>query len=156
MARRHAVALFDKGSTKKNVIVLGAELVLPLEADLDGDPDQDDEVRLVGPGYDVTRSAQADEVEIHPDKPVLLYRFPDVPRGEYSLLVKIGDTWSTVVPKLSVKKDGVFVGDKAVSGSLDDLAVGEALGREADEEEEQPDYEFYDQPEDAREEQQDG
>lgn len=153
MARRHAVALFDEGSKSKNTIVLGAELVLPLEADLDGDPAQDDEVRLASAGgdYEVVLHAHGDDVEIHPSKPVLLYRFRDVPRGTFTLSVKVGDHWSVLVPDLRVKKDGVYFGDQAVSGSIDDLAIGEALDHAVEEEDEEPDFPFYDQPEEASE-----
>jgi hypothetical protein len=150
MARTHMVALFDKGSTAKNTIVLGTDLVLPLEADLDGDPTQDDEIRLVseGGGFDVTLRAGSDDVEIHPEKPLLLYHFHDVPRGTYALSVRIGDGWSTLIPRLEVKKDGVFAGDQKITGSLDDVTVGEAVdGAPLDDDDEQPDFPFYDQPE---------
>lgn len=151
MARTHAIALFDKDSKEKNTIVLGVDLVIPLEADLDGDPEQDDEVRLksVSGEYEQVLHAHDDNVELHPEKHVLLYTFRDVPRGDYTLSVKIGDQWSPVIPKLTVKKDGIFAGDAKLEGSIDEIATGEVVEPDVEEDDEQPHYPFYDQPEAA-------
>src|SRR4051812_42281272 len=47
LADTHEVALFNPGEEDHDTIVLsGIDLVIPLELDIDGDPLQDDEVRL--------------------------------------------------------------------------------------------------------------
>jgi len=147
--RIHMVALFDPGSRATNTIILGSDLVLPLEADLDGDPTQDDEVRLrsEGGGYDVTLRAGSGDVVLDPDRPLLLYQFRDVPRGRYTVRVRIGDSWTTLIPELTVKRSGVFAGEQEITGSLDQVVVGEAVDCHDIDDDSQPDYPFYDQPE---------
>lgn len=155
MPRTHHVALFDKGTRDKhNTIVLGTDLVLPLEADLDGDPEQDDEIRLrsLSGSYELVLHAHDEAVKLHPEKPLLLYRFPELPRGSYELSVRVGDRWSVLVPEIKVSIDGVFIGEGKAEASLDEVDAGEPLDPIEEEEaggERVFEHEYRDQPEEA-------
>jgi hypothetical protein len=153
MPRTHHVALFDRGTRDKhNTIVLGTDLVIPLEADLDGDPEQDDEIRLrsLSGSYELVLHARDEAVKLHPEKPLLLYRFPELPRGSYELSVRVGDQWSVLVPEIKVSPDGVSIGGAKAETSLDDIFVGEPLDPiEEESADEVVEHAYRDQPEEA-------
>ncbi len=99
--------------TTSNVLVLaGVDIELPLEADLDGDPLHDDEVRLEGADGSLrTLTADDPDVRLAPDRRLHLYRFCDVPAGIYSLSAKLSDgTWAPIMTGLVVTKAGVRLG----------------------------------------------
>ena len=117
----HEVALGNLDEDDFNTIVLsGIDVVVPVELDLDGDPLQDDRVRLRSEdGYfDVILASSDPDVEADTDAGYLNYCFRLVPPGVYRVSVLIAEQWVPLVRRLVVKRDGVYVnGEK-----LDDAA----------------------------------
>lgn len=120
----HPVFLGNPGESASQVLVVtGAEVVIPLEMDVDGDPLQDDEVRLRhvrGAYTKVVRASDADAEPQH-DKGFILYRFRHVPPGLYTVSTRIGGRWVDVLTGLRVGKDGVFYGDQQLGETPPDL-----------------------------------
>lgn len=109
------VSLGNKGEDDHNTIVLsGIDIVVPVELDMDGDPFQDDAVRLRAEHghFDQVLVASDPDVEIDTDSRYLFYRFRHVPPGAYRASVRIGDDWVPLLRGLVVTKDGAFVGGK--------------------------------------------
>lgn len=128
------------GSDFNTIVFAGVDLEIPLEADLDGDPLHDDEVRLVAEhgGYDAHLCANEPDVRHVPDKNVYVYRFRDVPPGLYRVLVRVADQgWATVMSGLVVHRSGARLGGKeltatepeAIDAGTDELA--EPVGPDA-------------------------
>jgi hypothetical protein len=150
--REHNVALFEKGDRHFNTLVAAVDLVFPLEADLDGDPEQDDEVRLksVAGHYVASLHAHDDAVELHPETALLLYRFEDVPKGVYTLEVRIGSRWSALLYEIEIRKDGVYVAGHRYDTTIDEIHAGIPHEKETAEEPPDSDDDLYrDQPEEA-------
>lgn len=124
----HHVSLGNPGARDHNTLSLWRRtLVVPLERDLDGDPLQDDEVRLVrADGHDarVLRVGEP-RVEPSPDGTRLLYRFDDVPFGVYRVDVRVAGRWLPVVPEITVRRRGVYAGEQRLDGALDDAPAAE-------------------------------
>jgi hypothetical protein len=115
---RHEVSLGNEGEKDYNTIVVGgADLVLPVEMDLDGDPLQDDVVSLrsVHGLYEQTLSSRDPDVTPDADQRLFYYRFRHVPAGLYRLAARIRSSWVTVTRDILVSKAGVFVGDKQLT-----------------------------------------
>lgn len=111
----HDVALGNKGEKDFNTIVLsGIDIEIPVELDMDGDPFQDDAVRLRSEHgfYDQVLTARDPDVEIDTDSRYLFYRFRHVPPGSYRASVLIGDRWVPLVRGIVVTSDGAFLGGK--------------------------------------------
>lgn len=111
----HDVALGNEGEKDYNRIVLtGVDIVIPVELDMDGDPFQDDAVRLRAEHghFDQVLVASDRDVEADTDSRYLFYRFRHVPPGAYRVSVRIGDDWVPLLRGLVVTKDGAFVGGK--------------------------------------------
>jgi hypothetical protein len=111
------VGLGDPGGADFNTLVLtGVDVVVPLEADLDGDPLHDDEVRLLSESgdFDVQLCANEPDVKHLADKNLYAYTFRDVPPGVYRVLVKVGEDWATVMGGLVVHRAGVRLDGKEV------------------------------------------
>lgn len=109
------VALGNKGEKDFNTITLsGIDLVLPVELDMDGDPLQDDAVRLRSEHgfYDQVLTARDPDVEVDTDNRYLFYRFRFVTPGSYRASVLIGDHWVPLLRGIVVTKEGAFVGGK--------------------------------------------
>lgn len=107
------VTLGTSEDKQQNVVVLsGVDLVVPLEADLDGDPLNDDVVRLEGAdGSCWILSAGHPDVRLDLDKNLCLYTFRTVPNGVYKISVKLSDdVWSTVVTGIVVDRNGASLG----------------------------------------------
>ncbi|MBI2687964.1 MAG: hypothetical protein HYX27_16775 [Acidobacteria bacterium] len=110
----YSVALFNKGEEDVNTIVLpGTEIIIPLEEDVDCDPFQDDEIRLMdlcGEGYErIVKSSDPEAVPNH-DERLIYYHFTDVPAGLYRLSVRIGGHWVDLASDLIVTPKGAFLG----------------------------------------------
>ena len=99
---------------KFNTLVRGHDVLVPLEADLEDDPLQDDEVRLLAEDGDQTYSLRTSDAAVTFDKEknLLLYQFRNVAFGLYDLQVRVDDEWVTMVSALHVLPDGVWVGDE--------------------------------------------
>lgn len=150
--REHHVALFEQGDKHLNTLVTATDLVFPLEADLDGDPDQDDEVRLksIGGHYVVSLHAQDEAVKLHPEKALLLYCFEDVPKGVYTLEVRVGTRWSALLHDVEVRKDGLYVDGHRYNTTVDEIHAGIPHTEEAAENSASVDDDLYrDQPDQA-------
>lgn len=114
------VALGNKGEKDFNTITLsGIDLVIPVELDTDGDPLQDDAVRLRSEHgfYDQVLTARDPDVEIDAENRYLYYRFRFVTPGSYRASVLIGDHWVSLLRGLVVTKEGAFVGGKKLGES---------------------------------------
>jgi hypothetical protein len=108
----HEVALGNLDEDDFNTIVLsGIDVVVPVELDLDGDPLQDDLVRLRSEdGYfDAILASSDPDVEPDTDGGYLNYCFRLVPPGVYRVSVLIAEQWVPLVRGLVVKRDGVFL-----------------------------------------------
>lgn len=111
----HDVSLGNEGEADFNTVVLdGANVVLPLEMDIDGDPLQDDTVSLrsVHGLYERTLTARHPDVIADEDNRLFYYQFRHVPAGLYRLAARIGSKWVTVTRDILVSREGVFVGGK--------------------------------------------
>jgi hypothetical protein len=115
------VSLGDPGGPDFNTVVLtGVDLVIPLEADLDGDPLHDDEVRLVSEAgdFDAVLTANDEDVQHLPDKNLYAYKFRDVPPGVYRVLVRIAEQgWATVLGNLVVHRGGARLEGQEITSS---------------------------------------
>ena len=131
------VGLIDPGGTGHDTLVLsGIDLEVPLEADLDGDPLHDDEVRLVSEEgeYEATLTAGHPDVRFDKDKNLYVYRFREVPQGFYRLQVRVGDEdWATVASDLAVYRDKVTLGAETLGTELAKIASEDAPVPDEDE-----------------------
>lgn len=121
------VATSNPDDNNHNTIALGnIEVVIPLEADLDGDPDTPDCVRLTNDdgAYQCDLTVGGPNVEQDGSNPLYYYHFQYVPVGQYSVQVKVGDTWNTVLCGLQIGFDGAFVGDVSIEGTTDGSVLG--------------------------------
>lgn len=125
--KAHAVSLGDPGGADHNTIVLGGlDVTVPLEMDLDDDPLQDDEVRIVGRGrfYEQHVRASDPEAEALLDEQLILYRFHDVPPGVYRVQVRVGGRWRTVVHGLLVAREGARTASNRAAAERPVLKLG--------------------------------
>ena len=131
-----------QGGPPNTLVLAGHDLVVPLERDLDGDPEQADQVKLYEEeGYEQVLSSDDDDVEESGDT-ILLYTFRDVPPGEYSLAVKLGDDWVDVLRGIEVTRDEVWWGDENHEGEHDPSDFGTPDVEETDlDEEPEPSFE---------------
>jgi hypothetical protein len=116
------VMLGEPGQKASNVLVLGGmDIVIPLERDMDGDPLQDDTVRLASldGGYEQVLQASDLDVEPDPDNRLLHYRFREVPPGVYAVSVNVAGTWSVVIPDLIVRRNGAFIGERKLPSQFE-------------------------------------
>jgi hypothetical protein len=127
------VMVGEPGEKPFNTLVLGgAEVVVPLERDLDGDPYQDDEVWLESLGGSFRQKLLSSDPDVVPDEDnnVLLYHFRHVPFGVYNVIAVVAARPIVVASGLVVRKEGVFLGDEKLGDTYSSGAFGEA---EADE-----------------------
>ncbi len=144
MAMGIFVATSDPGDQTHNTLVLGdIEVVIPLEADLDGDPDTPDSVRFRkhDGSFESQLTVGDPGVEKDGDNPLYFYHFAGVSPGEYSIDVKMGDQWHTVLHGLRVTHQGAFVGDVSYEGPSDGSVLGTPDEVLADDLPEDPDEE---------------
>lgn len=121
------VATSNPGDDTHNTLVLsGIELVIPLEADLDGDPNTPDCVRLTKEdgSFQSELTAGGPGVEQDGENPLFFYHFSGVSMGEYSIEVKVGDNWHTILRGLRLSHKGAFVGDVSYEGPSDGGSLG--------------------------------
>ncbi len=114
----HEVALGNFGEDDYNTLVLtGIDLVVPLEMDVDGDPLQDDEVRLSSEHGYWSRVLRVSDADVVPDPTtrLLLYRFRFVPPGVYRLATRVGGRWSPLASGIVVTREGAFFGGQPLS-----------------------------------------
>jgi hypothetical protein len=108
----HDVALGNVDEEDFNTLVLsGIDIVVPVEMDADGDPLQDDEVRLRSEDgyYDAVLRSSDPDVEPDTEAGYLNYCFRLVPPGVYRVSVRVREQWALLVRGLVVKRDGVYV-----------------------------------------------
>lgn len=126
--RTYSVALSRPTDSTFNTLELGGlDLVIPLERDLDKRPDEPDEIRLASDDDSYAHTVRSDDPSVKPDggTPLLLYPFPNVPPGFYSIGVRVGPVWVTVLRGLRVTRTTVFLGEKSFEQKPD----GSSLGR---------------------------
>ena len=128
------VMVGEPGEKPWNTLVLcEADVVIPLERDLDADPFQDDEVWLCGVGGTIVqrRYSTDEEVEEDQEKRILFYRFTQVRYGVYSVWTKIGGEPAEILRGLIVNRQGIFVGDTPLSETHDGVAIADETRPEA-------------------------
>ncbi len=126
--RKYDVALNLEGGSDHNTLVIGGlDLIVPLEEDLDKDPENPDEIRLKSDdgSYEAHVRSTDEGVERSGNDPLLLYPFRDVPPGIYTLAVKVHEEWTNVLARFRVTRDGAFWGET----SLEAAANGSDLGK---------------------------
>ena len=113
-------------STRNTLTLSGIELVIPLEADLDGDPDTPDHIRLrhLDGAYEAELSVGDPAVEPDGRNPLNYYHFFEVPIGRYAVEVKVGDQWCTVLTGLKVTPQGAFLGEVRFEAKTDGSRLG--------------------------------
>ncbi len=98
---RYDVATMLPSDKGRNTLVLGGiDLTVPLEMDLDDDPLQDDEVRLVRSDGHFERVLKASDADVTREEggERLFYRFRDVPPGVYAVQSRISaEEWAPVI-----------------------------------------------------------
>lgn len=142
------VALGNAGESDYNTVVLsGTDVVVPLEMDLDDDPLQDDEVRLVSEDGEFERHVRASDPDAEADDEnrLIHYRFRAVPAGLYRVQVNVAGTWTDVVEGLLVQRGAVLCGETQLGTERPQLQLTPAgSAEEVDEEievpEEAPEY----------------
>lgn len=112
--------------THNTLVVAGIEVVVPMEADMDGDPDTPDSVRLrkEDGGYQSELTVGQPGVEQDGDNPLFFYHFQCVPVGEYAVEIKIDGGWYPVLRGLRVSHKGLFVGDVSYQQQSDGSVLG--------------------------------
>lgn len=128
--RSFAVALSHPEDKTRNTVMLGGlDIVIPMERDLDKDPDTPDELRFKSKdgGYETHVTSDGPDTEPDDGTPLLRYRFRDVPPGQYTIAVKVEDDWLNVVAGIRVTRTEVRFGD----GSYEDAPEGSKLGTPA-------------------------
>jgi hypothetical protein len=100
----------------------GIDLVVPLEWDIDGDPLQDDEVRLtnVDGEYDRTLLVGDEDVTADAERRLFLYRFRAVPPGAYTVSIRVAEVWYELIRGLVVTPTGARIGSSRLPGTLPD------------------------------------
>ncbi|HMA93971.1 MAG TPA: hypothetical protein VKP30_14870 [Polyangiaceae bacterium] len=139
------VSVGNVGETDYNTVVLsGTELIVPLEMDLDDDPLQDDEVRLVSEDGEFERHIRASDPDAEPDEDnrLIHYRFRAVPAGLYRVQVNVAGTWTDVVEGLLVQRGGVVCGDTQLGTNRPQLQLAPG----APTVEETPEFDVADEP----------
>jgi hypothetical protein len=125
----HDVMLTNPGEDGTNTLVLsGLDVVIPLQADLDGDPEQDDELRLRSLDGRVERILLASDADVTEDPGTsrFVYRFRDVPPGVYALDVRISDQeWAPVMAGILITTKEASWHGKALGSELDAFAPPE-------------------------------
>ena len=110
-----------------NTLILGdIEVVIPLEVDLENDPDDPDKLRLESEdgSYSVELTAGSEGVEQDGDNALNYYHFTGVIPGTYSVDVKVGDDWHTVIRGLEVNYKGAFVDGQSFESTTDASQLG--------------------------------
>jgi len=113
------------------------ELVIPLEADLDGDPEKADRIRLrqEDGGYEAELTVGDPDVIKDGENPLYYHHFHLVTPGSYTVEVKSYDHWRTVLCKLQVSVQGAFYAGSSFEGEADGGKMGT------------PDYQLVDEME---------
>lgn len=125
--REAFVATSGPDDNKYNTLVLsGIELVIPLEADLDADPNTRDSIKLVSQdgAYECVLTVGDTEVVKDGENPLYFYHFHFVPPGFYRVEVKIGEEWVPIISDLQVNQEGVFLNNVSFEGKIDSDSLG--------------------------------
>jgi hypothetical protein len=121
--------------------ITGKDVVVPLERDVEADPFQDDEVRLVSEdgAYDVTLHIAHDAVEDLEDDRLRTYTFHDVPPGLYAVWVCVGGLWTQTMRHLAVlKRSSYHAGRELTEGDPVAIAPTQPAEHEEDEDHDEP------------------
>jgi|SRR5688572_5055885 len=102
------------------------DIVIPMEIDLDDDPELEDRVRLRNEdgSYDTVVAAGDENATQDEENPIIHYRFTDVPPGTYEVLVSVGRGWSCVLAGLKVTKSDATHNGKSYTSSEDGKEFG--------------------------------
>jgi len=102
------------------------DLVIPVEIDLDDDPQQEDRVRLRNEegSYDAVVAAGDEAATQDEETPIIHYRFTDVPPGTYEVLVSGRSGWQCVLAGLKVTKTDATHNGKSYTSNEDGKEFG--------------------------------
>jgi len=119
-----------------NTLVLGnIEVVLPMEEDEEGVPNKPDCVRLrcEDGSYRSELAAGSPGVEHDGDNPLNYYHFLGMPAGRYTVEVRTGEQWNTILRGLDISHKGAFVDGVSWEASTDGGVLGTPECDDADE-----------------------
>lgn len=132
--RRYSALLApsNPGEQRYNTLVLsGIDVVVPLEVDLETDPNPHDEIRLKSKDglYEAHLKPGDPAVTQDGDNPLLLFTFRDVLPGIYAVEVFIGKKWYQIMGDLHISRKGAFFQGQ----SFEEPSDGSPLGTPVDE-----------------------
>jgi hypothetical protein len=133
------VMVGEPGEKPFNTLVLGgAEVVVPLERDADGDPFQDDEVilRSTGGSFELRLCSNDAAMEEDEESGLLMYRFERVPFGVYSVFVVSAGVEVETLRGLVVRREGTFFGDRQLPQEREGQAMAPAPNADDEDEDE--------------------
>jgi len=117
--------------TFNRIVLSGTDIEIPLEIDLDEDPNTDDAIRLVEHDGGYERVLEDGDPDVIRDKtvPFLHCTFRLVPPGSYDVDVRLHNKWHTVIAGLEVTRHTVrFNGESFVrDGDLGAFAESEPV-----------------------------
>lgn len=126
-ASTYDVAVGNQGEDDVNTIVLaGVDVTVPLEMDADGDPLQDDEVRIRSEDGFFEKVVRASDPDAEPieDQRLILYHFRAIPPGAYRVHVNVGGRWVEVLRGLVVSRGEVVHAGRALTTERPNLKLG--------------------------------
>ncbi|MGH9901238.1 MAG: LysM peptidoglycan-binding domain-containing protein [Pyrinomonadaceae bacterium] len=105
----------------------GWELIIPVEMDMDHDPEQDDELCIRSEDGSFERVlAASDAAHVRRDEELrrLFYNFGQVPELTYTVSVKIDEQWCDILHGLKVTADGLTVGGRPFETDVGEIELG--------------------------------
>jgi hypothetical protein len=134
----HVAPGLSDDSTFNRIVLAGLDVVIPLEIDLDDDPETDDAIRLVDRNGAYARVLEAGDPDMtrNGDAPFLQCTFRLVPPGVYDVDVRLHNEWHTVIGGLDVTRRDVRLLGESFLGERD---LGEFAQSEPADESEEPD-----------------
>ena len=138
------LAPFNPGEQGYNTLVLsGIDVVVPLEVDLETDPNSADEIRLKSRDGLLEAQLKAGDPDVTQDgeNPLLLYRFRDVTPGIYCVELLIGKKWYQILGELHISRKGAFVQGQSFEEPSDGSPLGTPVEDSVIEDEEPPERE---------------
>jgi hypothetical protein len=115
----HVAPAFADDTRFATLVVTGVDLEVPVEADLDDDPLQNDRVALDGAdGSRRVLEVGDPDVRLDPGRRMYLYRFRDVAKGVYTLSARLSHgRWAPIIAGVVVTRQGATHAGRALSTS---------------------------------------
>ena len=102
------------------------ELIIPLEEDIDGDPETPDRIRLIQQDGAYTAELTVGDPDVVKDgeNPLYYYHFHAVPPGKYAVEVFAHKHWHAILAGLQVSVQGAFYSGKSFEADTDGDQMG--------------------------------